>query len=301
MSAGSAALLVTALGALLAGCSGSGHPAAAPNPAAAAPTLADIPATPSAAVPSTAPSDLSTLRLPVEQYILTPADNAQLNQATWVLAGDCIQQHGVTFPTPAPLTHQRSGSEVPRRYGPADPAVAAKDGYHNPAVTEQDKMPPTDSMASLSAADRATVNRCRAIAQKQLSGDAAYGSSSIGEQINSRSYIKATADDRVTAAFAAWSGCMKTAGYAYASPIDAYNDPHWSASPTAEQQEIATAQADITCKRRTNLIGIWYAVDAAYQQQQIEAHQAELDRDRASEQRQLGKARKVLARSPGSN
>ncbi|MGW2378354.1 hypothetical protein [Kitasatospora sp. NPDC001683] len=300
MSAGTTALVLTALGALLAGCSGSGHPAAAPKPAAAAATLADIPATPSADVPSAAPTDLGALRLPIEQYVLTPADNALLNQASWVLAGDCIQHHGVTFRTPTALTHQRSGSEVPRRYGPADPAAAAQYGYHKAPVPDQDKVP-TDDMASLSQADRVTVHGCLADAQKQLSGDAAYGSSRIGEQINSRSYVKATADDRVTAAFAAWSGCMKTAGYGYASPIDAYNDPHWGASPTADQQEIATAQADITCKRQTNLIGIWYAVDAAYQQQQIQAHQAELDRDRAAEQRQLDEARKALTRSPGSN
>ncbi|MFH9355578.1 hypothetical protein [Kitasatospora sp. NPDC017646] len=300
MSVRSAALVATALGALLAGCAGPSRQAAAPHPAAAVPTLADIPGTPSAAVPSAAPTDLSALRLPIEQYVLTPAENAQLNHATWVLAADCVQHHGITFQTPAALTHLRSGSEVPRRYGPADPAAAAKDGYHNPAAPDGDKTP-TDNLASLSIDQRTTVFHCQQDAQTKLGGGATYGSSPIGEQINSRSYLKAAADDRVKAAFTAWSGCMKAAGYDYASPMDAYNDPHWSASPTADQQEIATAQADIACKRQTNLIGIWYAVDAAYQQQQIQAHQAELDRDRTAEQQQLSAARQVLAHSPGSN
>ncbi|MEE1783819.1 hypothetical protein PUR71_13005 [Streptomyces sp. SP17BM10] len=300
MSTRSAALLATALGALLAGCATPGHPAAAPHHPAAVPTLADIPGTPSATVPSAAPTDLGTLRLPIEQYVLTPAENARLTHASWVLAADCVRQHGIAFPTPPELTHQRSGSEVPRRYGPADPAAAAKDGYHDPAAPDGDKAP-TDGLSSLSTDQRTTVFRCQQDAQAELAGGAAFGSSPIGEQINSRSYLKATADDRVKAAFAAWSGCMKTAGYDYASPMDAYNDPHWRTSPTADQQEIATAQADIACKRQTNLIGIWYAVDAAYQQQQIQAHQAELDRDRAAEQQQLGSAREVLGQSAGSN
>ncbi|MEV5510120.1 hypothetical protein [Streptomyces orinoci] len=296
MSAGYAVLVVTALGALLAGCAGPSHPAASPYPAAAAPTLADISAIPSAAVPSAAPTDLSTLRLPIEKYVLTPAENAQLNHATWVLAADCIQHHGITFPTPAALTNLRSGSEVPRRYGPADPAAAAKDGYHNPAAPDGGKVP-TDNLPSLPVDQRTTVFNCRRAAQTQLTGGAPFGSSPIGEQINSRSYIKSADDNRVKAAFTAWSACMKTAGYSYASPMDAYNDPRWRGSPTAGPQEIATAQADIACKRQTNLIGTWYAVDAAYQQQQIQAHQAELDRDRTAERQQLAAARKALGQS----
>ncbi|MFI9364379.1 hypothetical protein ACIG5E_25495 [Kitasatospora sp. NPDC053057] len=292
MSAGSAALVVAALGALLAGCAASRQPTAAPNGVTAAPTLADIPATPSVTVPTAVPTDLSALRLPIEQYVLTPAEDTQLNHAMWVLAAACAQHHGFDFQAPPALTHQRSGSEVPRRYGPADPATA-KYGYHSPPVAEQDKMPP-DVLASLPDAERATVYSCRKDAETQLTGGAAFAAASIGDQINSASYKKATADDRVKAAFAAWSGCMKTAGYDYATPIDAYNDPHWQGSPTADQRELATVQADIDCKQRTNLIGIWYSVDAAYQQQQIQAHQAELDRDRTNEQHQLGEARKVL-------
>ncbi|ARF83315.1 hypothetical protein ACIG0C_33305 [Kitasatospora aureofaciens] len=293
---GSAALVVTALGALLTGCAGPNHPVASSYPAAAAPTLADISATPSAAVPSAAPTDLSTLRLPIEQYVLTPAENAELTHATWVLAADCIQHHGITFPTPAALTGLRSGSEVPRRYGPADPAAAAKYGYHNPPAPDGNNVP-TDNLSSLPTAQRTTVFSCHQDAQTRLTGGATFGSSPIGEQINSRSYTKAADDDRVKAAFTAWSACMKNAGYTYASPIDAYNDPHWQGTSTAGQQEIATAQADIACKQQTNLIGTWYAVDAAYQQQQIHAHQSELDRDRTAEQQQLTAARKALGQS----
>ncbi|MFI9325340.1 hypothetical protein ACIGXI_36970 [Kitasatospora aureofaciens] len=292
MSAGSVALVATALGALLAGCAAPHHPTVGPNSMTVAPTLADISATPTVAVPSAAPTDLGSLRLPAEQYVLTPAENALLNHAMWVLAADCAHHHGVDFHAPPALTHQRSGGEVSRRYGPADPA-AAEYGYHNAPAPDDDKLP-SDSLGSLPDAERATVYGCRKDAETRLSGGAEFGTSALGEQINSASYKKAVDDDRVKAAFAAWSGCMKTAGHDYATPIDAYNDPHWRGSPTADQQELATVRADVDCKQRTDLIGIWYSVEAGYQQLQIQAHQAELDRARTNEQHQLGEARKVL-------
>ncbi|MFE9426459.1 hypothetical protein ACFYNO_26255 [Kitasatospora sp. NPDC006697] len=237
------------------------------------------------AAPTTSPAPAG-LRLPIEDYLLTPAQDARLNHAVWTLAAACMKRHGFDFPTPPELTGQRTGSEVARRYGPTDPAAAAVLGYHDTAAPapQQPSGPPPP--ADLPAPERAALTGCHGEAQRGLAGTDPLGSSQLAGQINSMSYDQATVDPRVTAAFATWSGCMKAKGYAYATPVDAYNDPHWK-SPTPGPAEIATALADIACKQQTDLIGTWSTVDAAYQQHQITLHQAQLDHDRAAEQHQL--------------
>ncbi|MFF7635795.1 hypothetical protein ACFZB9_21985 [Kitasatospora sp. NPDC008050] len=293
------AAVLAALAGLASGCAGPhGH---AVDTAPAGSLVTPGPAAPVTA--TAAPSDLSALRLPIEDYLLTPAQDAHLEHAVWVVAGGCMKRQGFDFQAPPELAHQRSGSEVPRRYGPADPATAAVEGYHSPADPDQQPQPRTPLPADLPAPERAALTGtghgapaggCHGEAQRQLAGTDPLGSSQLAGQINSMSYTQATADPRVKAAFAAWSACMKAEGYTYATPVDAYNDPRWQQSSTPGRLEIATATADTGCKRRTNLIGIWYGVDAAYQQQQIRLHQAQLDHDRASEQHQLALAQQAL-------
>ncbi|GAA1992755.1 hypothetical protein [Kitasatospora viridis] len=291
-----------ALTAAVLACTASGC-AAAPGPAAArrgsAAPITPLPPAPVAgtAAPTT-PAGLAALRLPIEDYLLTPAQDAQLNHAVWVLAAACMKRQGFDFQTPPELAGQRSGGEAARRYGPADPAAAAVLGYHDTAAPAPQQPSGPPAPADLPAPERAALigspqggpaGGCHGEAQRRLAGTDPLGSSQLAGQINSMSYGQATADPRVTAAFAAWSGCMKANGYAYATPVDAYDDPRWK-SPAPGPVEIATALADIACKQRTDLIGTWYAVDAAYQQHQITVHQAQLDHDRAAEQHQLALA-----------
>ena len=68
---------------------------------------------------------------------------------------------------------------------------------------------------------------------------------------------------------------MEQAGYHYATPRDANNDSRWS-GPTASPLEIATAIADVRCKRTTGLLDIWVAVTRAYEQRYVDRHAAAL-------------------------
>ena len=86
---------------------------------------------------------------------------------------------------------------------------------------------------------------------------------------------------------------MKATGFHYAMPWDAGNDPRFTgqhSSPT----EIAVATADVACKRKTNVVGVWYAVDAALQKALIERHRAALDRARRDKDAHLRVAAKTL-------
>ncbi|MDR0504632.1 MAG: hypothetical protein LBG70_02335 [Bifidobacteriaceae bacterium] len=88
--------------------------------------------------------------------------------------------------------------------------------------------------------------------------------------------IMATTDERTEAAFTQWSKCMENSGYHYARPLDARADfidltfdeygLVESESTTATEgptvQELATAKADITCKRNVGLADTWATVTA---------------------------------------
>jgi hypothetical protein len=60
---------------------------------------------------------------------------------------------------------------------------------------------------------------------------------------------------------------MATRGYRYAEVMDP-NNQAWPEPPG--DTEIATATADVGCKIETNLVGVWSAVEAAYQRRIIE-------------------------------
>ena len=90
------------------------------------------------------------------------------------------------------------------------------------------------------------------------------------------SLARSQQEPQVVAVFKQWSDCMKASGYDYGAPYDAGNDHRWAtAMPTAA--EIRTASADVACKQKTNLVGVWYAVDSALQTSMIDAQQQQLD------------------------
>jgi len=88
-------------------------------------------------------------------------------------------------------------------------------------------------------------------------------------------------DSRWLAAQRKWATCMADNGFpGYATALDAIGDPKWqrldsSGRPSnagASAAEVATASADITCKQKTNLVGIGLAVQSAYDQRYIQAN-----------------------------
>jgi hypothetical protein len=92
---------------------------------------------------------------------------------------------------------------------------------------------------------------------------------------------------------------MSKAGFAYSTPMDANNDPRWSGEEVT-QAEIAVAVADVNCKKKTNLVGIRMAVDAAYQRAAIAANAIELKAVKTALARQATTAHAVLAAIPSA-
>ncbi|MER5882540.1 hypothetical protein ABT160_01800 [Streptomyces sp. NPDC001941] len=262
--------------AALAGCSdpGGGPPDGAPPPLGPVPavrTSADIP------------------DLPLDAYLLTREQYQAFLLAQRTAVRRCMARYGFDYRA---LDAVLTPGEVPdprpdkaRYYFLVDDSAARKAGYHPPPrVRARDKTTdgpdttPTEAeRAVLAGRDAgrsvggATVPRggCQGEAEHALLGDG--GRPDFLQVANERNQprARADADDRLAKAFAAWSACMKESGHDYRDPAQANDDPRWRGG-TAGPAEIATATADVACKRRTNLTGLWWALQSAYEKQYIE-------------------------------
>jgi hypothetical protein len=81
-------------------------------------------------------------------------------------------------------------------------------------------------------------------------------------------------DSRIKVVNTRWSACMAAHGYHYASPVAAQLDSRWGIKVYFQPRlvpitaaEIATAVADVGCRARENVYGVYWAVDAAYQRE----------------------------------
>lgn len=93
-------------------------------------------------------------------------------------------------------------------------------------------------------------------------------------------------DPRMTEAARAWSACMAEAGYDVATPDDAQEGlatpmPDGTLSreitPDADEQEIATAVADLTCQLETDYQTSMLAAQHAMEQEFVDAHRDQLE------------------------
>jgi bacterioferritin-associated ferredoxin len=187
-----------------------------------------------------------------------------------------------------------------RRYGIiglADPAA----GYSDPAVDAQQRRI-TQARESKGPSSRITQVQqaiaegkgitehngvtvppggCSGEARRALEKEApTVRSPDLVQRLSQEIIRRAEQDSRVQAAWSKWSDCMRARGYAYAEPWDANDDPRWGGDSVTDR-EIATATADVACRREGNLVGIWNAVEVAYQTEAIERHAQELAEIRA--------------------
>ncbi|MFJ8437185.1 hypothetical protein ACIQ9P_38425 [Kitasatospora sp. NPDC094019] len=278
---------LVALGGAVTGCAA---PAPAPAPAAA-PSVD--------AVPTLASADGQAL--PIAAYLIGPDEDRRIEAARTALIGSCMKRFGFDY---APAAVGTKPDLMIRRYYLTDAAGAAAQGYHWGAPTDQRQPsatppPPAPEMQAVLGHGRGGATGAAAPADRTHNGITIPPGGCLGEadntltrgggilqddagalEINGRSFADSMADARVKAAFAAWSRCMKERGLAYASPVDAVGDERWFSSPTATAAEIAAATADVDCKQRNNVVGVWFAVETAYQKRAVQADAKRLEQTR---------------------
>ncbi|MFJ5777717.1 hypothetical protein [Streptomyces sp. NPDC093094] len=237
----------------------------------------------------------ASLELPLEAYAWTDSEERTRRQGEDLLAADCMRGHGFDL-APRPAYRGDKALRDARRYGVSDPDSASRFGYRldpaarGPKPPEENYSPaeslvlfgPQEGQGSRKSADGKAIPKggCWGQALRDLASDGPEVDPSdeeFADQLAVFTYQASQKDPRVKKVFAAWSACMKEKGYDYRGPMEAGDDTSFQNSDTVSRREIQVAEADVACKREHNLIGVWYAVEVAYQERAVEQNQQQLD------------------------
>lgn len=249
------------------------------------------PALPPAAVPTPTPGpkQVATLRLPIVDYMLTPQQSAELKWVNAEKVAVCMKRYGFDLPVaPSPVVSP-SDSVMFRRYGVTDPASVSTWGYHLPRrgiAAPQATLSPAENAVLLgrdaagkpmtsSNGQAVPTGGCQGKVNTELSSlhtggpGSSGGTSQLAARTKGESFAHSMADPRVQKVFGRWSECMRGDGFSAPNPMEAGADLPSVKEPKPDAAEIRMAQADVDCKTRTNLVGIWFAVEADYQKAAI--------------------------------
>jgi hypothetical protein len=263
------------------------------------------------------PASVAGLRLPLDAYALSGAQEAVAEYTGLFLEKTCMAKLGFSFLPGLNTGYVARGARTfaeynSRLWGITNPAQAGQYGYHLPPWAQQSGARP-QSVTSLPAPEQVALigfqvtkhsgpagrrpagvpaGGCHGQAQREA---AAVDSTSAGQaasvvaQLRLESFNRTQADPRVRKVFAAWSSCMRTSGYDYQTPFK----PTFNMAARPTVTEIRIAKADVACKYRTNLLGVAYAVQTDEQNALIAAHAPQLAAIRTvvrSQQQALAKA-----------
>jgi hypothetical protein len=261
-------------------------------------------------------ADVEQVMLPVTAYMETTPQLSQGQQAVFVLARQCMSRFAIQLPPPPPQRYPDVGQfGMKRRYG-ITPSLdyAQKYGYHMafddpraPQLSTDDwpgSLPLTQREiyhgdgpnGPLSQVNGASVPKggCLGEANGKFAGTFKVGDAPIVDQVKRDSFGYSQLDPRVIAAQSQWSDCMKGEGYQYKTSLDALSQAS-SNTPTATSNEISVAVASYNCAQKANLVGIWSAVETAYQKHQIDLHAEEFAQAKQSMQQQLENTTRILS------
>ncbi|MFI6908313.1 hypothetical protein ACIBKY_44125 [Nonomuraea sp. NPDC050394] len=266
--------------------------------ACSAAPVAISPARPHTATAPEGGEQARRLTLPFDAYDFSPAENMTLEVAEDLLVRDCLRARGMAWHVlPGPAD---SESEPPhrRRYGILEPEMADVFGYHTPPDRPAVAARKENDLARMTQASpdvREAAERCLDRARDHMSAGAPKADASFFNKTIFASFDASQRDEQVRRAFRSWSACMAGEGFRYPDPLAAITDARWeTGQPTS--QEIRTAQADLRCKDKTDLVAIWAAAETRIQNDVIRSHPERFQRLRAVKIHQLEVAHRVIAR-----
>jgi hypothetical protein len=233
--------------------------------------------------------------LPLDAYRITQDQYISILTATRIAARACMDQYGLDWHGNDLVDVANVGVDNVRLFTIIDADDAAQYGYEVPPSKADGRAPgvkpapPAGYVApskleedvfkgrnagTVIAGHAVPVGGCAAAAENRLlPGGIPGGVLTAGGTDSLGPWQQSKVDSRVQAAFAKWSSCMAAAGFRYQTPEDANNDTTLSG-----QAGIRTAVADVTCKQQNNVVGVWWAVLVAYEQEYTDAHAQDLQK-----------------------
>lgn len=172
-------------------------------------------------------------------------------------------------------------------------AEAQQYGFRAPAgsvlrVLGIDATGPGSNPASLPPAEQAAIGKCSTITENFTNAMQSGPLAGVDTMSNDL-YNDVTKDAEVSNATQAWVTCMARNGYSFKQPQNVFFTelqtmfggkrqitPDSQVSPAANQAQIAAAVTDADCTDSTDLAGIYFAVQASYEQQIVNANASAL-------------------------
>lgn len=272
---------------------------------------------------------------PLHAYLPDPSSDGgkAVAAAQWILAKKCMVR--LDFAGFSTLNTKTVESTYPVRrgnlgssgtvgddspYGVDDPDRAAEHGYRN-RNQEDSSQPlewPAEQYVALTGVfDTGDSHRahghpipeggCLGQAARRLYGPPPKGTKADGGRLTGyysaalevwwESHKAARKDPAWKKAERAWSACMKDKGFRYSDPDKALLDSAWFRTEKPSDKEKETAAADARCKLDSDYITTLHAIEARAQKTAIGKRKKDLDAMRAAQERAVGNARKVIART----
>ncbi|MGP4111502.1 hypothetical protein ACTWP5_11355 [Streptomyces sp. 4N509B] len=245
------------------------------------------------------------LLLPLDAYKFTALDTHTIASAEDVLIRACMRERGFDWEALPPPSARHADPPNLRRYGLTDPADASRYGYHLPPPTPaqerreavwdaRDELPPEQRLAAFG--ENGATGGCWGEAHAELQRGVTAPDMSVLVRYISQAYDEARRAPEVVAVLDAWRACMAGAGFDYADPLEAFNDPAWGESPRPSARERAVAEADVRCKRETDLVAVWSGTEERVQREVIRENPGDLASFGAWKDGWLAAARATLDR-----
>ncbi|MET9499720.1 hypothetical protein [Streptomyces sp. NPDC006552] len=253
--------------------------------------------------------------MPIHQALFSNDEIAELNSASIVLARECMRDFGVSLPEPPERTQIGPVNRMERRYGLADEKMAREHGYHlgsrDPRTAKKEKwglsrdqrliLTGTSSSNGKQAPKVTEFNGreipsggCWKVGERRLTPKGmTFGESSKIRELDRKGFMESEKDPQVQAAFSTWASCMTSKGYSYPNPYAPAADSKFQGN-IENKAEIKVAVADVNCKKRVNLVGVWYGVERSKQQSLIKMNSAEVQAAKKQKESQLADARRVI-------
>ncbi|MDG5801307.1 hypothetical protein P9869_01190 [Streptomyces ossamyceticus] len=245
--------------------------------------------------------DTAGLKFPLDGYQATPEQRSTLDRAQIVLTDQCMRRYGFRY-SAQPADTSRAEPENTRRYGVSSPERAALQGYAPPVITHAKaptpgELSPNERLVlfGVDRQDPAKLPRSQEQAENSHAGSQAIGGRKVpvggclheanlklfrptddtvdfqlAQNLSFEAYGRSKQDSRVIDAIRAWSTCMAERGYHSDEPVSPVKDLGLGENDLAGPKAIAAAKQDVACKKKVNLVGVWSAVETAYQQRLID-------------------------------
>ncbi|HEX6344437.1 hypothetical protein [Umezawaea sp.] len=230
------------------------------------------------------------LRLPLDEYLLSPDQLNDLGRARVVLTRECMREAGFDYPPEGERVDVGLRGWNERRYGITDEATAAVDGY---GVGES---APVGSRTEPTPEERVALEGAGGCIERVEDGQRRSRRPGLDRELALRlageSFTRSREAPRVRAVVEAWSACVRARGFDYPDPLAPSSDARFAGPATPD--ELAVAAADLACKEETNLVGVWFDEERSIQRDLVAANRAALAEVREANAADVEQARRSL-------